>query len=151
MKSPFRGFSAVRVVCCLCGWFRLLGHTGSNGRVRALISLAPDPAPCNIVWSRVMEVPSESESEAPTAQALGYKDLTEEWSLRRLAVERPIALLTCKTLVQGRPCPRCKRIGGVRIDLLFNDGSGETVGNILFFGPFDDETRCSSSGRKYPP
>lgn len=106
--------------------------------MRALIRLASDPAACNVVWSRVLEVPADSESEFHAARTFGYRDLAEDWCWRRLVVERPSALLTCKPLVQGRSCPRCKRSGGVHIDVLFNDESGERVNNIVPFGPFDD-------------
>jgi hypothetical protein len=37
MRSRFPGFATVRAVCCRCGWYRILGCTGTNGVARAII------------------------------------------------------------------------------------------------------------------
>ena len=125
MKSPFPGFAIVRVACNLCGWFRVLGHTGSNGAVRAFIRLTPDPNPCNVIWSHTIEVPAGNELEASAARAAGYQDLAEEWHHRRAHAELAASLRACKPLVQGRPCPRCKRVGGVLLDVKFEPEPGQ--------------------------
>jgi hypothetical protein len=131
MRSRFPGFATVRVACSLCGWFRVLGHTGSNGTVRAFIRLAPDPTSCNVVWSRVIEVPAKSEAEAWTARLCGYRDLAEEWHWRRSHAQLAGTLRDSKWLVQGRPCPRCKRLGGARLDVWFDPEPGHTSGVLV--------------------
>ena len=135
MQSRFPGFATVRVACSLCGWFRVLGHTGSNGAVRALIRLAPDPAPCNVVWSRVIEVSAANEVEARTARANGYEDLAEEWHWRRPHAELAPSLRAYRSLVAGRLCPRCKQVGGVRLDVYFEAEPGHAGGILVMCEP----------------
>src|SRR5262245_37488260 len=135
MGSRFPGFATVRVTCSLCGWFRVLGHTGSNGSVRAMIRLDRDPAACNVVWSRVIEVPASSDSEAWAARVCGYQELAEEWHWRRPHREVAVALYGSKHLVQGRACPRCKRVGGVRLDVQFDPDPGHTLGIMVMCEP----------------
>jgi hypothetical protein len=134
MRSRFPGFATVRVVCAQCGWYRILGHTGSNGTVRAFIRLASDPAPCNVVWSKVIEVPTGGVPETSVVRGRGYRDLAEEWHWRRPDMEVSAAIRSYKPLVQGRACPRCKRIGGVRLDVLFDNEMG-TGGFLVMCEP----------------
>ena len=135
MRSRSPGFATVRAACSLCGWFRVLGRTGCDGPARAFIRLAPDPAPCNVVWSRVIDLPAASASEAWAARVCGYRDLAEEWHWRRPHAEVAVALRACKPLVQGRPCPRCKRVGGVRLDVQFDPEPGHTLGVMVVCEP----------------
>src|SRR5689334_3646122 len=99
MRSRFPGFATVRIACGLCGWFRILGHTGSNGKVRALIRLTPDPATCNVLGARVREVAAEDREAEGRLGTTGYRDLATAWHWRRLHPELAAELRAAEPLV----------------------------------------------------
>lgn len=135
MRSRFPGFAMVRVVCSRCGWFRILGHNGSDGAAHALIRLTADPAPCNLVRAKVIEVPAGDESELWAARLCGYRDLTADWRWDQPPAELAAALRRSRPLIQGRPCPRCRGDGGVRLDVSLDPGPDRSSWIVIMCEP----------------
>ena len=119
MRSRFPGFATVRVVCSLCGWQRILGPNGTNGEVRALIRVEPARHPrggCNVVWSEVVIVPGSLSRPYSTPHDPRYRDLEYDWDHRFPRRQPEEAMRRYHEMVEGRPCPRCRRDGGLSVE-----------------------------------
>jgi hypothetical protein len=117
MRSKFPGFATVRVVCYRCGWYRILGYTGRNGPVRALIRVERARSACNVLWAKVITVPADQDLRDLAQRYPHYRDLMDEWADKQgweavLAAKQPY-----RELVQDRNCPRCRRVGGVSLEV----------------------------------
>lgn len=117
MRTRFPGFATVRAVCYGCGWYRILGYTGTNGDVRALIRVEPSRSSCNVLWSKVITVPADQEIADLAREYPQYHDLLWEWDWRRGKSEPLEARRPYRDMVKDRACPRCKRVGGVYLEV----------------------------------
>ena len=105
-------FETVRAVCKACGWFRIVGYTGSKGDVRALIRIQRARCGRNVLRSRVIEMPAAVALETCLEKYTGYQDLQHEAYAKGLV----------KTMdefahyLADQPCPRCKRLGHLVLD-----------------------------------
>jgi len=117
MRSRFPGFATVRAVCYHCGWYRILGPTGTNGVTRALIRVERARDACNVLWAKIVTVPADQDSSDLEARYSNYRDLEHEWDFRRpgrafIEAKRPYW-----ELVKDQPCPRCKGRGAVYLEI----------------------------------
>ena len=116
-RSRFPGFATVRVVCYLCGWYRILGYTGVNADIRALIRVERARSPCNVLWAKVVEIPADRGYAEVRRDYPQYRDLQYEWDHKRHTEESIEARLPYWDQVKGQACPRCKRTGGVSLEV----------------------------------
>ncbi len=123
-RSRLPGFATVRAVCYGCGWYRILGPTGTDGVTRALIRVERARNPCNVLWTRVMTVPAKQPPSDLASRFPNYRDLEHEWHYRRPARERIEAHRPYWELVKDQPCPRCKRPAPSTLDVYRETSSG---------------------------
>lgn len=127
MRSAYPGFATVRVVCYRCGWSRILGPTGTSGTDRILMRIERARSSCNVLWSKVITVPRDQHLAIVTHKYPNYHDLEYECdSLRNGDSELYAAKVRCWNLTKDQPCPRCKQVGKVCVEVfreLSNGGS----------------------------
>jgi hypothetical protein len=124
MRSRRTGFAAVRAVCYGCGWYRILGPTGTDGVTRALIRVERARSSCNVLWARVITVPAEQPVSDLASRFPNYRDLEHEWDYHRPNRELIEAHRPYWELVKDQPCPRCKRVGAVYLEVYRETSSG---------------------------
>lgn len=117
MRTRFPGFATVRAVCYRCGWFRILGPTGSNGEIRALIRIEPARSSCNVLWSKVIEVPATVEFKQLKRDHPNYHDLQLELDYRRNTSVSRSAGQEFAEMTKQLNCPRCKKSGGIYVEV----------------------------------
>ena len=126
MRSRFPGFATVRAVCYGCGWYRILGYTGANGSTRGLIRVERARSACNVLWAKVVTVGAERDLSQLQYEYPHYRDLEHAWSWERPVRDSIDAKRPYWALVRGQPCPRCKRLGGVYLDVYRELSHGST-------------------------
>ena len=103
----------VRCVCYMCGWFRVVGYSGSHGSKRAIIRFRSDSA-TNLVKAEVVVGDSQATVEEIAGGAIGFHDLVAEAHEQGLIR----AEHQYDFLFEGRRCPRCKNYGHLRLGWL---------------------------------
>jgi hypothetical protein len=110
--------SVVRVVCYQCGWFRVIGYTGSKYTfstrlwTRALIRVRKARDACNVLSADVIEFETDDPTQDVSNRIPGYRDLEHEAHRDGLVA----TLGTMDSLAANQICPRCKQRGSLRTD-----------------------------------
>lgn len=111
-------FRTVRVQCRACGWFRNIAHAGCADGKRALVSVSSSDDPSHVLRARVIEVPEDVPLSVALKEHPEYRDLISEAHQKGL-----LALMReFQPLLEGRACPRCKRVGNLELTQLWNAG-----------------------------
>ncbi len=111
-------FHTVRVLCVGCGWFRNIAHSGCADGKRALVRIERSRDPSHVLRGKVIEVPEAIALDEALGAHPGYRDLVAEAHEKGLCrMEDDFA-----PLVSDQACPRCKRIGALRLSQICNLG-----------------------------
>lgn len=112
-------FQTVRVVCHGCGWFRNIAHSGCADGKRAIVSISKSPDPSHVLEARVLEVSEDLPLQEVLREHPDYRDLIEEAHRKGLY---PL-MKEFQPLLDGQACPRCKRVGQLELEQIWNLGS----------------------------
>jgi len=112
-------FHTVRVLCKGCGWFRNIAHSGCADGKRALVAISVADDPSHVLHAKVVEVSEDLPLDEVLRDHPGFRDLVHEAHEKGLLrMEREF-----EPLLHGQACPRCRTIGKLELNQIWNLGS----------------------------